>query len=284
MEGELWKELYRVVMESGKGRRRAKQQFADRDIAMVYMWSVLCDRPVSWACCPENWQTKSAWRSLPSCSTMSRRLPTRGVQEVLDHLERLYRQRTGKSLFKCIDAMPMVIGNSSGDRQAGYGRSANGKSKGYKFYAILDSRGGVDSWRVGPMNASEKRIARRLVREASGPGYLIGDGEYDDTTLYALAARRQLQLVAPKKKGALGHRRQRQERLRGIELTQHAFGRRLLKDRAAIDRFFGSWNSWSAGIKHPPAWVRTHRRVRRWVQAKLIIRYAVTLRKQRLTA
>ena len=255
MEGELWKELYRVIVESGKGRRRAKQQFADRHIAMVYLWSVLCDRPVSWACRRDNWPENRPMGHLPSGSTMSRRLPSHGVQDVLDHLEQLYRQRMGKSLFKCIDAMPLVIGNSSGDRQAGYGRSASGKGKGYKFHAILDSRGTVDSWRVCPMNVNERKIAHRLVREVSGPGYLVGDGEYDDSVLYALAALQHLQLVAPKKRGkALGHRPQRPERLRGIELQGHAFGRGLLKDRAAIDRYFGCWNSWSAGIKHPPAW------------------------------
>jgi hypothetical protein len=181
--------------------------------------------------------------------------------------------------------MPLVIGNSSGDRQAGYGRAARGKAKGYKFYAIMDSRGGLDAWRVCPMNVSEKKMARRLIRDVPGPGYLIGDGEYDDAALYALAAQQQCQLLAPKRAGkGMGHRRQRAERLRGIELQQHAFGQGLLHDRAAIDRFFGSWNSSFCGIKHLPPWVRTHRRVHRWVQAKLIIHYVRRLKKQQLTA
>lgn len=285
MEGELWAELYEVLVGLGKGRRGPKQQFSDQRIVQVYLWSVLHDRPVCWACHECNWPPNMLVGDLPSQPTMSRRLRSQGVQRLLTHVEQHYRQRFGSSLFKCIDAMPMPIGNSTGDRQAGYGRAACGKACGYKFYAIFDSLGGVDSWRVCPMNVSEKKIARRLMRDISGGGYLIGDGEYDDAGLYALAAQRQWQLVAPKRKGkGIGHRRQRPERLRSIALGQRSFGQRLLHDRAAIDRFFGSWSSWCGGIKHPPAWVRTHHRVRLWVQAKLIIRYARMLRKQGLTA
>lgn len=285
MEGELWKLLYQALMKSGKGKRGKKQQYGDDHVAMVYLWAVLWDRPVSWACNDRNWPEDKPLGGLPTPSTMSRRLSSEGVQQVLNYLEQYYRQRMGQSLFKCIDAMPLVVGNSTTDRQAGYGRAGNGKAKGYKFYAIMDSFGGVDAWRVCPMNVSEIKVARRLVRDLAGPGYLIGDGEYDNSSLYALASQQQWQLLSPKRRGkSLGHRRQRRERLRGIELQQHMFGQQLIHERAAIERFFGSWSSWSCGIKHPPAWVRTHRRVRRWVQAKLILRYARRVENKRLTA
>jgi hypothetical protein len=45
----------------------------------------------------------------------------------------------------------------------------------------------------------------------------------------------------------------------------------LLQDRAAIERYFGNATNWGGGLTHLPAWVRTHRRVHRWVQAKLTL-------------
>jgi hypothetical protein len=49
------------------------------------------------------------------------------------------------------------------------------------------------------------------------------------------------------------------------------FGRALLRSRGLIERFFGNADSRAEGLGELPAWVRTHRRVRNWVHAKLII-------------
>jgi hypothetical protein len=287
MEGELWNGLYRLVMALGNQHRSADVEHSNAWIVLVYLWAVLHDRPVSWACRECNWPPPRRYGNLPSPSCMSRRLPKPAVLALLDDVELTCRARFGHSLFRSIDAMPLPIGNSSGDQQAGYGRAANGMAKGYKFFAVVDSTGGVDAWRVGPMNLSEKSMAHRLVRDLSGTGYLVGDGEYDDAKLYQHCAGKGMQLLAPKRKGeGLGHRPQNPHRLRGIDLQQGRFGKTLLHQRASIDRFFGAWHSTGVGITHPPAWVRTHRRVRLWVQAKLILlilRY-VQMRRQGLTA
>lgn len=284
MEGELWDGLYEIVMALSKKHRSADVEHSNAWIVLVYLWSVLHDRPVSWACRKGNWPPRWRYGKFPSPSCMSRRLRNLAVKALLDDVEQTYRKTFNRSLVRYIDAMPLPIGNSSGDRQAGYGRAANGKAKGYKFYAVVDSTGGVDAWRVAPMNVSEKVMARRLVRDLTGTGYLLGDGEYDDAKLYQYTASKGMQLIAPKRSGKnLGHRKQHPARLRGIELQQGRFGRSLLHQRAGIDRFFGAWHSTGVGIKHPPAWIRTHRRVRLWVQAKLILRY-VQMKRQRLTA
>ena len=86
MEGELWKRLYQVIVESGKGKRGARQQFSDNHIVPVYLWAVLHDRPVSWACVEDNWPQDHPLGTLPSSSTMSRRLRTQGVQDLLNYL------------------------------------------------------------------------------------------------------------------------------------------------------------------------------------------------------
>ena len=283
MEGELWNGIYRIVVAMASGPRQKKQQYSDRIIVLVFLWAVLHERPVCWACQEENWP-QCPWTDLPSPATMSRRLRTESVRHWLRELERRYRSRLGQSLCKWIDAMPLPIGNASGDPQAGYGRAANGKAKGYKLYAIYDPSGALEDWRVAPMHVSEKKMARRMIRDAQFEGYLVGDGEYDSNFLYESAGRKNIVLLAPKRTGqALGHRWQSRYRLQAIHRLEHPFAQQMLRQRSGIDRFFGGWASWSAGIKHPPAWIRGLRRVRQWVQAKLILLYAKR-QKQRLTA
>ena len=71
-----------------------------------------------------------------------------------------------------------------------------------------------------------------------------------------------------------GHRRQAAGRLRSIALTESpfpAFADQLRKDRAEVERRFGNLTNWGGGLTCLPSWVRTHRRVRRWVQAKLVL-------------
>jgi len=91
-------------------------------------------------------------------------------------------------------------------------------------------------------------MASRLIRDCPIPGYLVGDGEYHTSRLFAEVAGQGGQLVAPRRKGkALGHRRQRPERLRGLALEDSAFGQALLRQRSCIERFFGTWHCWGGG-------------------------------------
>ena len=48
-------------------------------------------------------------------------------------------------------------------------------------------------------------------------------------------------------------------------------GRSLFKQRFQIEQHFGHLTSWGGGLNSLPAWARTHRRVHRWIQAKLIL-------------
>ena len=63
-------------------------------------------------------------------------------------------------------------------------------------------------------------------------------------------------------------------RLRSIALTESPFAalaERLPQNRAEIERQFGNLTNWGGGLSGLPSWVRTHRRVHRWVQAKLVV-------------
>jgi hypothetical protein len=55
-------------------------------------------------------------------------------------------------------------------------------------------------------------------------------------------------------------------------------GEGLLRQRAEFEGQFGGLTNWGGGLRCLPPWVRTHRRVHRWVQAKLVL----TALKQRL--
>jgi Transposase DDE domain len=280
MEHRLWQAIVAVLSTLDNPRTPSRFDFSDQDIVKVYYWAVICDRPTSWACRKEHWPVHLRKRPLPSPGTMSRRLRSARVVALLDALERRVTAPTEPGLFWMIDGKPLPIGGCSKDRQAGYGKAAGGKAKGYKLHALVGSDGSVAGWRVAPMNKDERVMAERLLK-AAGPevvGYIAADANYDSNKLHRVCdAHGDRQLVTPRRYGpgkGTGHRKQAAGRLRSIALTEGpfpAFANRLRQDRAEIERRFGNLTNWGGGLACLPAWVRTHRRVRRWAQAKLTL-------------
>ena len=280
MEHQLLKAIVAVVRSLDNPRTPARFRFRAEDIVTVYYWSVICDRPTSWACRKEHWPIHLRRRPLPSPATMSRRLRSAAVVALLDALERRVTAPKRPGLFWMIDGKPLPIGGCSKDRQAGYGKAAGAKAKGYKLHALVAPDGTLAAWRVAPMNKDERVLAERLVRAAppAVAGYLLADANYDSNPLHRVCGERgELQLVTPRRYGpgkGTGHRKQTAGRLRSIALTESpfpAFADRLRQDRAEVERQFGNLTNWGGGLACLPAWVRTHRRVRRWVQAKLAL-------------
>ena len=74
MEAKLYASLYKLVWSPAHPRRK-RVIYNDRIIVMVYLWSVLWDRPVCRACDEDNWFGKNDFE-LPSDSTMSDRPAT----------------------------------------------------------------------------------------------------------------------------------------------------------------------------------------------------------------
>jgi len=278
MEHQLWKQIVAMLGKVCKRPRQSRETYSDVEIVKTWLWAVLHDRPVSWACQAENWPTHERRWPKPSSSRMSRRLRTPSVQCLLQEIERQALTHRGQQLVWVIDGKPLVISGCSKDRQAGYGRAVGGKAKGYKLHTVVNLHGEVAAWRVAPMNKDERVMAHRLLRSATFQGYLLADSNYDSNKLHELCQQRgNLQLVCPRRYGperGHGHRRQSPGRLRSkalLENPQAQFGQQLLDQREAIERFYGSLSCWGGGLTHLPPWARTYRRVHRWVQAKLIL-------------
>ena len=279
MERELLKMIVALlteIVERGGSRRFT---YDDAAIVRVYYWSVLCDRSIRWACDRRNWPIWERRRPLPSQSTMSIRLRSPSVRALLDELERrVVRSAEPGGWVWFIDGKPLVIGGCSKDRQAGYGRAASGQAKGYKLHAVVGMQGVPVAWRIAPMNKDERVMAARLLRDAAVQGYVLGDGHYDSNPLHDVClARGDLQLVTPpryRRRQGLGHHRHSPARLRSLALWDDPVspcGRELLQERVRIERYYGQLTGFGGGLTHLPPFVRTHRRVRRWVQAKIVI-------------
>jgi hypothetical protein len=273
MERELWKKVYRMIMDIAKGSSIKRATFSNAQIVQTYLWAVLHDRPISWACDKKNWPIYDRRKALPTPSTMSRRIRTVCIQQLLGAIENTLTEHQPNHLCRWIDAKPLPIGGSSGDRQAGYGQAAGTKAKGYKLYAIADASKGFIHWSVEPMQYNEARVAKALIPKLQQPGYLIGDSAYDANELYDIAASRGVQLLANKRcptAKSTGHYRQSPHRLHAIEMIRRPFGVGLLNDRDEIDRMFGQLTTFACGLKPLPNWVRTKFRVENWVRGKMI--------------
>jgi hypothetical protein len=277
MEYQLWKLIVALVASLDKAPDPAFD-YSDSRVVSVWYWAVIHDRPVTWACQRRHWPVHQRREALPSEATMSRRLRTPSVLALLAELERRVVAPQQPEMFWMIDGKPLPIGGCSKDAQSGYGRSAGGKARGYKVHAIVSSRGAIAQWRVAPMNTDERVMAGRMLRQTAIQGYLLADSNYDSNKLHELCDRHEsLQLLTRRRYGpqyGTGHRRQSAGRLRSMTRLENpypAFANRLLQDRSEIERQFGQWTSWGGGLAGLPAWVRTHRRVHRWVQAKLVL-------------
>jgi Transposase DDE domain len=275
MERQLWKAIVAVLATIDKPRASTACRYSDEVIVKVWYWSVIHDRPMSWACESRNWPLDLRRWPRPSYSRLTRRLRTPSVRALLFALEQRVMAPRNLELFWMIDGKPLPISGCSKDSQAGYGRAAGGKAKGYKLHAIIGSHGAVATWRIAPMNKDERVMAGRMLKAAPVQGYVVADSNYDSNKLHEVCdARGNLQLVTRRRYGSghgTGHRTQTPGRRRSIELLENpnpSFGEKLLAQRSDIERRFGNLTNWGGGL---PAWVRSHRRVHRWVQAKLVL-------------
>lgn len=260
--------------------------FSTAVIVRCHLWSVYNDRPTCWAADASNWDRPIRPRQLPCQSTLSRRLRS---AEFLDFMRQLARRLSPlprmATIFKRMDAKTLPVAAHSSDPDAGWGRGAGQMSNGYKFHAIWAGAAMPLLWRLAPLDVSEQEMARRMLGELGTmnlAGHIVADANYDINLLFDQAAASDNRLVAPRKRPGtgLGHQHHSPYRIRCIEMFEGptaelgGLARRMQQDRGQIERDFGNLASFGGGIQGLPAWVRRHRRVHRWLWAKLMINAA----------
>jgi hypothetical protein len=279
MERELWRRIVGAIKRLPRTRPR-NAVYTDAQIIAVYLWSVLHDRPVSWACERRNWPMQAWRRSLPDQSTMSRRLAhphTRVVLErLLDRLSPIERN----ALVLRIDGKPLPVAKHSQDRGATIGRGRGGFDKGYKVHAIYAHSNRPVAYRVAPMNVDERVVAEQMLQEHQlGEGYLLADANYETNPLYDQAANVGRMLVTPRRfRKAKGLGQSRVHSVHRIAMIDRSkapspFIRELLRTRRVIETRFANLTNFGGGLTHLPPWVRG-RRVALYVTAKILIRVA----------
>jgi IS5 family transposase len=287
MERELWSLLYPLLRRVGHDFHQKYVQFQPWVIVAVTLWAALQDRPLCWACNPRNWgRTTLRPLRLPSASVVSRRAYGVAVGLCRRALEQAIRASGHPALVAFIDGKPLSIPAISHDPDAGFGRGAGQKSKGYKLHAVISTRGMPEAWEITPIQTAETKVAEQLVGQLEYGGYLLGDANYDANGVFDAAAAKGYAVRAIHKRAnaGQGHRYQSPHRQRSIDAASTEFSKALRKTRGEIERQFATLASFGCGLKPLPAWVRRLHRVRIWVWDKLLINAARILRKQRLMA
>ena len=277
MDDELFQAVYQIAVSLWP-RRGKGVQYSGRTIVLMYVWSVIRGKPRQWVCDRRNLPRALEETSIPSRSQFGRRLATPTIQTMLTELEHRVRCESSDTLLGCwvLDAKPLVVSPYSKDRDAKWGWAYDGKSRGYKLFAMTDLEGRVVAWQTGPMNQAEPVVAQDLLVQTDRPGYVLGDSIYDSGPLHEAASTRQLQLIAPRKVPGrnIGIRARQPTRCHAIDMLEtfcNTFGPAMYARRTTIERTFSRMAASAIGLDHLPPFVRTPRRVRLWVQGKLIL-------------
>ena len=69
MERSTLRRIRRLLRALGRRRLNRRYTFTDATILEVYLFAVLSERPVSWACDPDNWPRGRRRGPMPSTST-----------------------------------------------------------------------------------------------------------------------------------------------------------------------------------------------------------------------
>lgn len=278
MDDELFDLLYHTAHRLWP-KREPRVQYAGRLIVLLYLWSSIRNKPLYWACDRRNLPRALADRRIPSRSQFGRRLCCPDVVAMLDELEQAVNDLHVAGLIGLwlIDAKPLVVSPYSKDKAARWGWAYNGKARGYKLFMIIDANDRVVAWHVDGMNKAEPEVAKSLIDDLDRPGYLIGDSIYDSNLLHQLTADRQVQLIAPRKRPGTGlgngmtHHPNRTHAIAMLECFNNTMGSAMYAQRTGIERGFAKLASSRIGLDRLPPFVRTPKRVHRWVQAKIIL-------------
>lgn len=282
MERELWAIVASHLTVMARRQRPGRFTHPIARVLRVYLWAVLHDRPVSWACDRRYWAGVKPPARLPDQSTMSRRLARPETRAALDDLLDRLSPACRDALVLRIDGKPLAVAKHSVDPHATFGRGAGGFQRGYKLHALYADHNRPVAYRVVPMNVDERVVAAEMLEhEPIGPGYLLADANYETNPLYDHAHGVGRVLITPRRfkhaKGLgggkeSGHSKHRVAMIQRLR-DPSPFARDLLATRARVETRFANLTNFGGGLTHLPPWVR-NRRVEPYVTAKLVIRLA----------
>jgi hypothetical protein len=277
MEDRLWSIIVSALPDN---KVKCGQTYSDRSVVLVVLWAAIHDRPICWACESANWPVSRLPSQLPHPSTISRRSRHSDFARAIEFtLARLWDQLGSPSQDAMIDGMPLVISDYSRDPDAANGRAYRGFSKGYKLHAVIDVRGVVLAYEVQALNVNERRPASSLLRHLPrGVRRILADGNYDSSKLHAELQPLGIRLYSPPLQRPIGRRSHPRRRLL-MRLFKHPIGQRLENQREHVERQFGLMGNYGCGLKGLPHWVRRQHRVKRWLDAKLLIHHAFLISK-----
>ena len=117
MELEFWTVLSQAISQvQMKFERHSGDVHPTSRIIRVHLWSVLHDRPTSWACKAKNWTRHNRPPELPDQSTMSRRMRRPDFDRFLTRVGERLNGSVQPSLLKIVDGKPLELPNHTGDR------------------------------------------------------------------------------------------------------------------------------------------------------------------------
>lgn len=276
MDGHVWRVVYQAIRAADRAipRRGRRCQYSDVWVVAMYLWSVAHDRPLCWACHREPYACCFRPRRWPSVSQFCKRVQTARVQQVLQKVHDLLSKSEPLGSLSFLDGRALCVGPCSKDREATRGPIPGGMGKGYKRHAWAGEDGRIPVWSVMPLNVSEKTVAGVLLESVPQKEMILADSGYDAGWLYDGVEEGGGCFLTPLPENAGGgHRPQSPSRLAAAEAWKSIAGYGYAQ-RRVIERIFAATATFGGGLYGLPPWVRTLRRVRRWVGAKLIIYHA----------
>lgn len=280
MERDLWPILSAHLTRLARITRRHRYLHSTARILRVYLWAVLHDRPVSWACDKRNWPGIKPPGSLPNQSTMSRRLRRADTRAMLERMLDQLQPIDYQAMVLRLDGKALPIAKHSQDAKATIGRGSGGFQKGYKLHAIYGCNNRPVAFCIAPMNVDERTAAKEMIaRLPHSEGYMLADKNYESNPLYEQVHAAGRIYVTPRRfknaKGVGQTIKHSPHRLEMIDRMKRPspYIRQVLANRSQIETCFALLSNYSCGLTHLPPWVRGSR-VEMYVTAKILIRLA----------
>lgn len=288
MDRGQWTIVYESIKRHARRLDRdPRMVFNDAQIVAMYLWSVVHDRPMCWACDRSNYNRLFRPRRLPSVSQFTRRVKSARVRRVLQGVHEDLADGNTPVTLQFVDGKPLVVGVASRDPDARRGKVMGGYAKGYKVHPLMTASRKIRTFALTPLNRHEMHVAAELI--ASVPpmtegSLLLADGNYDAADFHKLVESRGGRLLTRPRgyaKHPVTRRQMGAARREHNDLWENAYElcSRVYALRVNAESILSALTSYGGGLGPLPAFVRRLPRVTRWVGAKIILYNArVTLR------